>query len=74
MSACASGGRKGAEPMRTDRTDTHWVLCPVCGGKTRLKLLEETELKCFPLFCPKCRRETIISAAHLRVSVLEGGI
>ena len=31
--------------MRTDRTDTHWVLCPVCGGKTRLKLLEETELK-----------------------------
>ena len=31
-----------------------WVLCPICGAKTRLKLLPETELKAFPLFCPKC--------------------
>ena len=50
-----------------------WIYCPLCGGKTRLRLLQRTVLRDFPLFCPKCRRETIISAAHLRVSVVEGG-
>ena len=53
--------------------ERQWVHCPCCGAKTRLQLLRQTELRDFPLFCPKCRRETIISAAHLRVSVLEGG-
>ncbi|HAP7474533.1 TPA: conjugal transfer protein, partial [Enterococcus faecium] len=26
-----------------------WILCPVCGNKTRLKIREDTELKKFPL-------------------------
>ncbi|MFD3389016.1 cysteine-rich KTR domain-containing protein [Ligilactobacillus salivarius] len=30
-------------------------MCPVCGNKTRLKIREDTELKKFPLYCPKCR-------------------
>lgn len=38
-------------------------MCPVCRGKTPLKLREDTELRNFPLFCPKCRRETLI---HVR--------
>ncbi|HAQ0160612.1 TPA: conjugal transfer protein, partial [Clostridioides difficile] len=29
-----------------------WILCPVCGNKTRLKIREDTELKKFPLYCP----------------------
>ncbi|MEE8837117.1 MAG: cysteine-rich KTR domain-containing protein [Eubacteriales bacterium] len=41
-----------------------WVLCPFCGAKTRVKLLPETELKAFPLFCPKCRRESIIDVKN----------
>ena len=24
---------------------TKWILCPVCGNKTRLKIREDTELK-----------------------------
>ncbi|HBB5121473.1 TPA: cysteine-rich KTR domain-containing protein, partial [Streptococcus agalactiae] len=28
-------------------------MCPVCGNKTRLKIREDTELKKFPLYCPK---------------------
>ena len=36
----------------------------MCGAKTRLQLLPETELKAFPLFCPKCKRESIINAKH----------
>ncbi|HEN4307185.1 TPA: hypothetical protein U5Y70_002179 [Streptococcus agalactiae] len=28
-------------------------MCPICGNKTRLKMREDTELKNFPLFCPR---------------------
>ena len=38
-----------------------WLLCPVCGGKTRTKVREDTVLINFPLFCPKCRAVTEIS-------------
>ena len=50
--------------MKEAIEEKRWVLCPICGAKTRLKLLPETELKSFPLFCPKCRRESIIDARH----------
>ena len=46
-----------------------WVFCPCCGAKTRLQLLRQTELHLFPLFCPKCRKETMINARSFRVSV-----
>ena len=40
--------------------DEKWVLCPVCGAKTRLRLLQRTVLRDFPLFCPKCRYTCVI--------------
>lgn len=33
------------------------ILCPICHNKTRTKLCKDTELKNFPLFCPKCKNE-----------------
>lgn len=48
-----------------------WLLCPVCKNKTRIKLLEETELKNFPLFCPKCKQETIISVRQMNIDVIK---
>lgn len=44
-----------------------WVLCPLCGGKTRLRILQKTVLQNFPLFCPKCRRETVINARNFQI-------
>ena len=44
-----------------------WILCPVCGAKTRLRLLQKTVLKEFPLFCPKCKQESIINAKNYKV-------
>ena len=44
-----------------------WILCPVCGAKTRLRLLRKTVLRDFPLFCPKCRRESIINARNVQI-------
>ena len=40
---------------------TAWVYCPVCKNKTRIRLREDTELQNFPLYCPKCRQETLIN-------------
>ena len=37
-----------------------WVRCPVCGGKTRTKVRPDTRLAQFPLYCPKCHRETVV--------------
>lgn len=38
-----------------------WILCPFCGSKTRLKIRYDTVLENFPLYCPKCKHETLIT-------------
>lgn len=47
-----------------------WVLCPVCKNKTRLKVREDTELKNFPLYCPKCKQEQIICVKEMQVTTI----
>ena len=48
-----------------------WVLCPVCGNKTRIKIRENTILLNFPLFCPKCKREQLINVQQLKVTIIK---
>lgn len=48
-----------------------WVRCPICGNKTRLQIRGDTELKNFPLYCPKCRQENLIDAKNLEVTVIK---
>lgn len=48
-----------------------WILCPVCGAKTRLRLLQRTVLEDFPLFCPKCRQECIINARNFQIEIID---
>ena len=50
---------------------TQWIRCPVCGSKTRNKVREDTVLKNYPLYCPKCRQETLIEAKNLQVIVIK---
>ena len=50
---------------------TEWIHCPVCGNKTRLKIRVDTELKNFPLYCPKCRQQSLIEAKNLQVTVIK---
>ena len=47
-----------------------WIICPVCKNKTRLKIREDTILENFPLFCPKCKQETLISVNQLKTTVI----
>jgi len=51
---------------------TEWVHCPVCGNKTRLQIRADTELKNFPLYCPKCKQENLINAKDLQITVIKG--
>jgi len=50
---------------------SEWILCPVCGNKTRLQIRADTELKNFPLYCPKCKQESLIDAKDLQVTVIK---
>ena len=43
---------------------TDWIRCPVCGNKTRDRIREDTVLKNYPLYCPKCKQETLIEVSY----------
>ncbi len=44
-----------------------WILCPICGNKTRVKMRSDTILKNFPLYCPKCKKESLIEVEKLKI-------
>ena len=50
---------------------TEWVICPVCENKTHTKIRDDTELVNFPLFCPKCKQESIVNIKQQTVSVIK---
>lgn len=56
--------------MDTPEKESHWVPCPICHGKTRIKVYEDTFLLHFPLYCPKCKQETEIGVAKGNVVVM----
>ena len=52
--------------MNTQR----WILCPICGNKTRVMIRDDTELMNFPLFCPKCKKEVIINVKDNHITTV----
>ena len=48
-----------------------WLLCPICGNKTRMKVRDDTELRNFPLYCPKCRQESLIDLKQLQITIIK---
>ena len=62
-----SKGRINMENRTDNQSD--WILCPVCGGKTRQKVRSDTVLVNFPLFCPKCKHETNINVKNQILTV-----
>lgn len=51
--------------------NTQWILCPVCGNKTRNKIREDSVLMNYPLYCPKCKQETLIDVKKLQVTIIK---
>ena len=48
-----------------------WVRCPVCGSNTRDRIREDTILRNYPLYCPKCKQQTLIEVQNLQVTVIK---
>lgn len=57
--------------VQNKKTDCKFILCPVCGNKTHTMIRENTELKNFPLYCPKCKKETIINVRDMKITLAE---
>ncbi|WP_374972117.1 cysteine-rich KTR domain-containing protein [Blautia producta] len=54
-----------------EKKNSTWILCPVCGSKTRLKIRIDTELKHCPLYCPKCKQENLINVKKMKITVIK---
>lgn len=50
--------------------NAEWLLCPIRKNKTRIKLRYDTVLNNFPLYCPKCKIETLIRVKQFKVLVI----
>lgn len=48
-----------------------WIMCPVCGSKTRDKVRSDSVLMNFPLYCPKCKSESLIDIKDFKITVLK---
>ena len=49
----------------------HLLPCPVCRGKTRTKVNPDTVLINFPLFCPKCKHETLVNVRQQKIELIK---
>ena len=51
-----------------------WVICPICNNKTRIKIRKDTQLKNFPLYCPKCKKESLICVNNFKIEIIMPGV
>lgn len=46
-----------------------WLPCPKRGGKTKIKIYEDTVLLNFPLYCSRCKEETKLGVIKFKIVV-----
>ena len=51
--------------------ESKWIICPVCRNKTRIRVRNDTVMKSFPLFCPKCKQETLINVIEFQTTIIK---
>lgn len=48
-----------------------WVYCPICNNKTRTKIRPDTAAENLPIFCPKCKMQSIVDVnSGFRIKVI----
>lgn len=50
---------------------TKWIHCPICDKKTRIMVRKDTEVVNFPLYCPKCKQETLVNIKQFHVYIVK---
>lgn len=53
------------------KINSEWIRCPICKNKTRDRIREDTVLKNYPLYCPKCKQETLIEVSKFEMKVIK---
>lgn len=48
-----------------------WIYCPICSSKTRTKVYTDTILISFPLYCPKCKRESLVNIKKFKITIVK---
>ena len=56
--------------VRWNMDNTEWIKCPICRNKTRNKIRQDTLLKNYPLYCPKCKNEVLIEIEDMKVKII----
>ena len=56
--------------MNEPQDDLDLVRCPICRGKTRTRVLSDTVLLNYPLFCPKCKQTCIVDVKDYQITLL----
>ena len=51
--------------------ESKWLVCPLCNHKTRVKIRSDTIIKNLPLFCPKCKQESLIEVKNLNITIIK---
>lgn len=49
----------------------NWIFCPICKSITRSKIREDTILINYPLYCPKCKQETLIEVKKMTITAIK---
>ncbi|MDD5863735.1 MAG: cysteine-rich KTR domain-containing protein [Firmicutes bacterium] len=52
-----------------NQNDSYWIRCPICESKTRTKVYADTVIFRFPLYCPKCKKETRVDVMQLKIAI-----
>ena len=55
--------------VNIEEKKTRWIHCPICNGKTRTKVYDDTVLIKFPVYCPRCKKETIVDVVQLKMGL-----
>lgn len=50
--------------------ENKWIICPICGGKPRDRIREDTVLINYLLYCPKCKQGSLIETKDLKITVI----
>jgi hypothetical protein len=57
--------------VQTQNRGSKWILCPVCCGKTRIKVRSDTVILNFPLYCPKCGKESLVNIKDNQIDIIQ---
>ncbi len=53
--------------MERKNTIFRFLPCPICGTQSDTKVLPETVLVRYPLFCAKCRQEFLVDVVNMKM-------